>query len=773
MPQNDTPFLGQPCGDPVGGLVPGGPYGTFRIISVDASGNVNVNVVSGGGGGTSNTNLIEVAGAAITLGQTTMASSLPVTIASNQSAIPVSGTVAVTQSTTPWVVSLASTTITGSVAVTGTFFQATQPVSGTVTVNQGTSPWVVSLASTTITGTVAVTQSTSPWVVSNSGTFAVQAAITTLGQQLAAASVPVVLTASQLSTLTPLSTITVNQGTSPWVVSVTSTTITGTVAVTQGTSPWVVSLASTTISGTVSVTQGTSPWVVSLTSTTVTNTVAENLIQVAGVTLGATAVVNYGSTPAAVAVPAVNAFITNTVPVTLTSTTITGTVAVTQSTSPWVVSLASTTITNTVAVTGALTNNNAAPTPTLLGVLGAIAETAYATITYTTGDMVLPVTDLHGALNHDLQALAGTALGGPTTWGTAPTAEQVQGVNADCFQSTSPWVVSLASTTITGTVAVTQSTSPWVVSLASTTITNTVSIQGNLTNNNAAPNAFNLGVLPAIAETAYATVTYTTGDQVLPVTDLHGALNTDLQAVGGVAVVSAAAGVQKVGISGATGVTLDAAQNASAPANELVVGGTFNTTIPALTAGNSSQLQLDSTGALAVNCEGRKQTYRMSVAGFTPPTVVAGSPFFSIQGSATKTVRITQIRVSWAATTGQTTPAILSLQRFSALTGGTTGNTPTGALNDTTNAAQTAVCLQYSVEPSTHTAVGGISAAENISWITGSVSVVNQTAIQWQFGNAQGQELVLRGIAQYFGILVSANGSGTPTMSVSIEWTEE
>lgn len=59
---------------------------------------------------------------------------------------PVSGTVAVTQTTSPWV------------------------ISGTVTSNQGTSPWVTSLASTTITGTVAVTQSTSPWVVSGTVT---------------------------------------------------------------------------------------------------------------------------------------------------------------------------------------------------------------------------------------------------------------------------------------------------------------------------------------------------------------------------------------------------------------------------------------------------------------------------------------------------------------------------------------------------------------------------------------------------------------------------
>jgi hypothetical protein len=41
----------------------------------------------------------------------------------------------VTQSTSPWVVSLAYTTVTGSVAVTGTFWQATQPVSGTVAIS--------------------------------------------------------------------------------------------------------------------------------------------------------------------------------------------------------------------------------------------------------------------------------------------------------------------------------------------------------------------------------------------------------------------------------------------------------------------------------------------------------------------------------------------------------------------------------------------------------------------------------------------------------------
>jgi hypothetical protein len=93
----------------------------------------------------------------------------------------------------------------------------------------------------------------------------------------------------------------------------------------QGTSPWVVSLASTTITGTVAVTQSTSPWVVSCTAANC----AINHTQTSGTTLGA--LTTYGSSPGAVNVESVNAFITNTPAVTLTSTTITGTVAVTES----------------------------------------------------------------------------------------------------------------------------------------------------------------------------------------------------------------------------------------------------------------------------------------------------------------------------------------------------------------------------------------------------------------------------------------------------------
>ena len=86
------------------------------------------------------------------LGQTTMANSSPVVIASNQSAVPVSGTF--WQATQP--VSIASMP---STPVTGTFWQATQPVSGPLTDAQLRATAVpVSLASTTVTNTVTTTE---------------------------------------------------------------------------------------------------------------------------------------------------------------------------------------------------------------------------------------------------------------------------------------------------------------------------------------------------------------------------------------------------------------------------------------------------------------------------------------------------------------------------------------------------------------------------------------------------------------------------------------
>lgn len=143
-------------------------------------------------------------------------------------------------------VSLTSTTITGSVAVTGPLTDAqlratAVPISGTVAVsNPGltdvqlrASAVPVSLASTTITGSVTTTlasttvtntvatSSTSLPLPTGASTSALQTTgnisvasidtkIPALGQALAASSTPVVLTAAQITTLTPLSSVSVS-----------------------------------------------------------------------------------------------------------------------------------------------------------------------------------------------------------------------------------------------------------------------------------------------------------------------------------------------------------------------------------------------------------------------------------------------------------------------------------------------------------------------------------------------------------------------------------
>lgn len=95
-------------------------------------------------------------------GQSTMAHSQPMVIASDQSALPVTGTFF--QATQP---------ISGTVTATGTV-AATQ--SGTWTIQPGntanTTAWKVdgSAVVQPVSGTVAVTQSTSPWVITSSKT---------------------------------------------------------------------------------------------------------------------------------------------------------------------------------------------------------------------------------------------------------------------------------------------------------------------------------------------------------------------------------------------------------------------------------------------------------------------------------------------------------------------------------------------------------------------------------------------------------------------------
>lgn len=86
--------------------------GSDNQLKVNADGSINVDT---SGGGTGNVNITEVGGAAIVLGQTTSANSLPVVIASNQSPIavvPTQGIPMVSNSTTVASVASSATNVT-------------------------------------------------------------------------------------------------------------------------------------------------------------------------------------------------------------------------------------------------------------------------------------------------------------------------------------------------------------------------------------------------------------------------------------------------------------------------------------------------------------------------------------------------------------------------------------------------------------------------------------------------------------------------------------
>lgn len=277
------------------------------------------------------------------LGQAVAASSQPVVLTAAQ------------LSTLTPLTSVAVSNFPASQAVTGpltdTQLRATPvPISGTVVTGGLTDAQLrasavpTSLVSTTVTNTVAVSAAALP-LPAGASTSALQSTANTslnsidtktpaLGQALAASSVPVVLTAAQLSTLTPLSSVSVSNFPS-------SQAVTGTFF--QATQP--VSIAA---------------------SVAVTGPLTDTQLRATPVPVSGT-ISTGGLTDTQLRASAV--------PVSLASTTVTNTVATT---------LASTTVTNTVAVSAA-----ALPLPT-----GAATSALQSTIDASVNSLLKPASTL-------------------------------------------------------------------------------------------------------------------------------------------------------------------------------------------------------------------------------------------------------------------------------------------------------------------------------------------------------------------------------------------
>ncbi len=176
-----------------------------------------------------------------------------------------------------------------------------------------------------------------------------------------------------------------------------------------------------------------------------------------------------------------------------------------------------------------------------------------------------------------------------------------------------------------------------------------------------------------------------------------------------------------------------------------------------VTIGGSAQVTPSNDGA--------KPTYSASSVPIVQATT-AGA-LFVLQGSSTKTIRLTKCDVSGIGTTAVTID--ISLVKWSsAPSAGTTGTAPVITPHDSTNAAGTAVASIYTVAPTTGTVVGTVRTGK----LCCNLTTVAGNPVTWDFGIRPAQAPILRGTTQYFAVVASALVTGG-SIDVYMEFTEE
>ena len=182
--------------------------------------------------------------------------------------------------------------------------------------------------------------------------------------------------------------------------------------------------------------------------------------------------------------------------------------------------------------------------------------------------------------------------------------------------------------------------------------------------------------------------------------------------------------------------------------------------------GSGQMLRYDSRGQYI----GQKVTYRASTQGVV--TLVSGTaPFFTIYGSATKTVRIQRIFFTGTIATTAAN-AILNLNKYSTARSGGTASAITATPLDSASGAATVTDLQlYTAAPTAGTLVGTIEARRCLLNVTGAVATQD---VLFDFRNVgENEALVLRGTTQGIGLLFQTAPGNAVAGTLWVEWTEE
>lgn len=157
--------------------------------------------------------------------------------------------------------------------------------------------------------------------------------------------------------------------------------------------------------------------------------------------------------------------------------------------------------------------------------------------------------------------------------------------------------------------------------------------------------------------------------------------------------------------------------------------------------------------------------YSAGIISLVP--VASATDIFTITGSATRTVRVTELSLQCTQTVAGTV-AVQLVKRSTANTGGTS-TAPTAVAHDSGSAGATATVLAYTANPTTGTLVGVVRATRE-NWLA-PATAANAPRNPFTFYN--GLPIALRGTSQVLAVNLNGVTVTGGTCSLWASWTEE
>ncbi len=186
-------------------------------------------------------------------------------------------------------------------------------------------------------------------------------------------------------------------------------------------------------------------------------------------------------------------------------------------------------------------------------------------------------------------------------------------------------------------------------------------------------------------------------------------------------------------------------------------------------AATATGLGIGDTGTQRVTLSS-ELTYSASTTAMTA-TAAGTGVFANICGSASKTVRIQRIRVSGTVATGAKYGDVI-IKKTSAATTSGTATTLTNVPYDSSSAAATAVAKFYTVLGTAGTPVGAVDSVIMFLPITGTPAATG-TPIEFTWRDNDSEAPTLRGTAQCLELNFGTTTSTAPTLTFAVKWTEK